>query len=679
MSRRGDARAEPGDGPDGAEVPEAGDPVPEASVEDAGSAQRAPGRTAAEAPELDRTGEDGGPADDALEGGEPEDGPTSGAGRWWWPAEPVERLEVGLSLALVAVSTVYVVRFVAFALTTSLWTDELAALNAFTRQGLGPTLTTYDANNHILFDVLNALTPNAGSHDPARARMWSIVALVLFLGWGLYEFARRRWYLAGAVLYFLFGVNFTWLLLVTQARGYGVLATCALGTTLVLWRFLDDGRTRWLVGLSVLTFLGTWTVPTFLFFAAPMWFVLLVMVRKWRVLWCGAVAVVAIGAGYAAVAGQVAEVNADYAERFGKSFVGVKAVVGTAEHVFDQDRARYVAAALFAVLLVAAVLPPVRGLEIPLSVRRLCRIVVVGGAATFGLSLLIQTPVPRTVAFAMVPLCVAALAASATLLAGRRVPARARMGIILVVAVLATLQAGKSARGLTLLPIEDWRSAAEYVDSSLPTTIGVIAGTRTPLVAEYLDPGRVAQIKVDEKAFLDGRAAIVYEAHTKSVKGDIPKLTAKAARMDIPQLRGYRLNIYVMPPKRSGTGTVTVDGEDRSEFLADRDVRTGVSFEVDRDDTAPAHLDAVVDEGLAVRSVSVATDADHAIPKQIDVTLVLPDGSRELVGPDRITWSQSMMTVAVGDRELDRVEMTLHRTTARRPLAIGEVWVSPAG
>ena len=136
-------------------------------------------------------------------------------------------LEAGISLVLVLVCLAYTARFLSQMRHNSLWTDELFSIINFGNQGPLHAATDYrTANNHVLQTVLSAATPGS-LFDPTRVRLISFVAVVASQVIIVVEFARRRWFLIGAVMLFLVSVNFEWLNENTQARGYGLVALCA--------------------------------------------------------------------------------------------------------------------------------------------------------------------------------------------------------------------------------------------------------------------------------------------------------------------------------------------------------------------------------------------------------------------------------------------------------------------
>ena len=205
------------------------------------------------------------------------------------------RLELSMTAALVVLSAICLAHFMRAMARAPLWNDELISILDYSSRGARVTVSSYSApNNHIFLNLLNSLVPAAGSLDPLRERFWSMAAVGATVLLAVYEFFRRKSFLAGGVVVFAFAVNFNWLDEVLQDRGYGILAFCAMASSLWLWRYLETPRRRWLGALVIVTVIGTWTVPSFLFFAGPLWLLLLASERSRRIFVFGASALAAI-------------------------------------------------------------------------------------------------------------------------------------------------------------------------------------------------------------------------------------------------------------------------------------------------------------------------------------------------------------------------------------------------
>jgi hypothetical protein len=86
--------------------------------------------------------------------------------------------EIGATIIVLAAAFVCAWPEVRGMAKTSLWQDELWTIARFSSKGTFNTLTNYNANNHIFFNLLNPLTPGK-PFEPARARLWSFLSVTL--------------------------------------------------------------------------------------------------------------------------------------------------------------------------------------------------------------------------------------------------------------------------------------------------------------------------------------------------------------------------------------------------------------------------------------------------------------------------------------------------------------------
>ncbi len=237
---------------------------------------------------------------------------------------------------MVVVSSVYLIQFLHTMAHASMWNDELVSVLNYSSRGPHRSLTSVN-DSMILPNFINSVFPGSGSLDPLRQRLLSMVAVVAMEVVGLAAFVRRRWYLPGALFFFVFAVNFNWLDEMLQDRGYGILGLCALVASLCIWRFLEDGRRRWLVGLAAISLAGTWTVPTFVFFLGPAWVLVWATRRERQVVGfaLGAAAVTALL--YTPVLGQLWHQFTTYSDSYGHQYGSPTAPLRTLwDYLFDR-------------------------------------------------------------------------------------------------------------------------------------------------------------------------------------------------------------------------------------------------------------------------------------------------------------------------------------------------------
>lgn len=615
-------------------------------------------------------------------------------GRWPTPRLRARhgRVERATALAVVAISSVHLVRFVRMAARESLWNDELFSVLRFSGAGVGHTLTTYSsANNHVFFNLVNALTPGAGSVGPLHARWWSIVAVLAMQALALHEFFRRRWYLAGAGLFALFATSSYWLDLVLQARGYGFLGLAALVSCVAVWRYLDDPRRRFLAVLALATLLGTWTVPSYLLFGLPLWAALFVVVRRRDVVVGALGSAAAVAAVYAPIAGQVRAEMAGYEQEWGRQYTSLDDVATTLRvYLLRVDplpgRVLDTVLPLVVGLLVVAV-----GLVLPAAaeVRRLTLVLMGATGAFFALNLYVGTSALRTTAFAVVPVAFVLMAVAGALLervppvalpavtARRRLvrPAVLGVGLVLLVAATAVQGVREPARDLRL-PVQDWQSVGAFVERTFPDGTG-LACTHDQfdvLRGAYVDGRYPSDLRADPSPGLATGATVLIDSDIDRPPAyDFGRVASAYAEVRFPQRSGDYLRVLAAPPTTSHVAQVQLDGRTVPLGpLVDRNGATGPSSP-----SGAVTVRLVPTPGSGTRSV-VLVNGGGPLPRVTTVRVVV-DGRVELVAPAAVAGSGRTVTVALGDRPVQAVDVSFAPPSAGHRLDLREVWAYPDG
>jgi hypothetical protein len=585
-------------------------------------------------------------------------------------------IELACSVVLIALATRYLVHFIRVMADTSLWNDELFSAIGFSGRGPGHTVTTYtSANNHIFFNLLNAITPGRGSVDPLRARMWSLVAIAILQGLLLWEFFRRRWFLAGSLLFYAFAVNFKWLDLTLQARGYGILGLSALVSCLLLWHFLEDRRIGWLIGLGVTTVLGAWTVPNYVFFAGALWLLLWLAVREWRVFLGAGCALAGVVFVYLPVIGALRTNMTGYERQWGRTYTSFDDVSGTITGFLlsPQVLGRHLGnLAVVGGAVVAVVAAHVLRLE--RSVRVLIEILLGAAALFFGASVMLGTTPARTTAFIVVPvaLALAILAAAAS-----RLLPRGFMPIVAVALVfVASVHAIQLRRSFEFVPIENWRMADAYVGHTFPDGT-YLASTRDSfgiLRGAYLEDG----YRVVPEAALHPR----WLANGRTVVFDFSIAGPPHLHLGVPgvfsdvrfrQRRGHYLRVLAVPPLQANVDQVIIDRQRQSiGGLTDHRAPTG-SFSPSPT-RAPTVVEVRPTPGLISRSVTLLFNSP--VPAVLDIATVSRERRTEHLTHRSVTTGQGLLSVALGDQVVERVRLVL-APKGHTGLALSEVWMYP--
>jgi hypothetical protein len=583
---------------------------------------------------------------------------------------------VVLATVLLAASAVHLARFLRLATSRSLWNDEIFSIVVSSNKGPWEVVTRYQSNNHIFFNLINSLTPGAGSMDPARARMWSMVAAVAMLAVALAEFWRRGWFLAGAVFVALFAANPDWLDLTLQARGYAVTGLMATLCCMAVWRHLERPETGSSVVLGVASFIGTWTLPSFVMFAAPVWLALLAATRTRRVVMAGAATAVAIAVVYAPVAGQLWKETTTYGDIYGRSYTSIDSVGDTIRTYLLGSRVLDLADLSTVTILLVVVLlsvPLVALAPISSSSRRFALVCIASAGVFFGVNVALGTAALRTTSFAVVPLALAVLVPGSELVdwvrpklgAGVRVSALVALSVAVMV---VSSRAVAAPHGRYYLPIEDWAAASEHVQRTFPEGTGLAAtgDWLGVLRGSHLDQGYPDDGDQSSATGLVSGRSLLFDSSPREVPAfDFSKISPVWSEARFYQRRGEYLRVLSAPPEQSRVSQVEA-GQDRLDLSRLTDRRdTGVVF-----DSGEAVRVAV----SGSRSRSLTLVAATSLPRPDRITVHSATGVETLAAGDLHRWGGSV-TVYLGDQAVESVEITF--PSGHDEIELLEVWSHP--
>ena len=349
------------------------------------------------------------------------------------------------------------------------------------------------------------------------------------------------------------------------------------------WRYLEDRRKRWLVGVAVATVLGAWTVPVFVLFAGPLWLLLLIVVRNRAVLLIGVGSAVGLVLVYLPVLDRLANQADGYSDVFGEEFQGVNGALDSLRQYLLDDRRDNLPLVLCGVMLIGAVLVALPVISwVPTAVRQLVR--VLAGAIVFffaGCMVIGTTPI-RTTSFAAVPVAVGGLAALGALLAGvRRLEVRGPLLLTLAAAgILIGYTGWSAAASFAYVPVENWKGAGEYINAIFPVGTQVFDAsgklclkcprpTDSSNLYGYLDDEHPLAVRFDPRAFADGRMVIVSWETGKPedpTNAELAVTSPNYVEMDLAQHRGWspprRIRIISATPEDHHVRSATVGGVD---------------------------------------------------------------------------------------------------------------------
>lgn len=479
-------------------------------------------------------------------------------------------LERGVALLLVLASLPYLARFLHVMATTSLWTDEIFSILVFSGPGPANAATTYfEANNHVFFNVLNACLPWRGTMDPLAARAISFAATLALLA-GLAAFlARRAGLVVGSAAFLLFATNREFLDLALQARGYGLASLLALLLAVLGVRAVEGAGPGVLAALALVAVLGTWTLPTFAFLAAPLLLLLFAFRRDRASFLTGLAALAGVALVHLPVARLMLESARDYGARWGYQYGTWRAVGESIRIYLLRQRWPLTDAVAVALLLALAAAALARRREPEAASRvRGPRLLVLSALAFFAICLSMRTPLIRSTCFVGVPLAVAG-----GLLAG---PAwtRWRHGPLVAAALSVPLvaYASRAAAAFEYLPQERWRELGRLVADALPPGARLHVAFHPDYLARYLPEGLDPTASFDAARFASGELAVV----DSPALGAGPRIGERiapgsAAFLVFPQRLEAFIGVHLAPPRDAHlVRVVAAGGVDVTEALRDR-------------------------------------------------------------------------------------------------------------
>jgi hypothetical protein len=398
-----------------------------------------------------------------------------------------------------------------------------------------------EPNNHIFFNVLNSLVPGKTRFQPERARFLSFVFVILALVAMLAYQALHGRFFEGSFQVFLFVANIPNLDLILQARGYGFLALAAIACTILTEDYFRKPSLVPLVGIPTTVWLGTWAVPTFIFFGGPLLLVLLIYTRDWR--WCvsGACALLAVCLVYWPVWHQVMHSSETYAAEWGKRFANWDAIGNLFSMYLFFAAASWVT---FLVATFATVIFLLGRIDNPAEKASLCLGLSI--LLTFIMSLKLETPDNHTVAFTVVPFAfiMATVLARIIHLSAHRFVGLLAMSIITVIALAFAHHVRKT---FHFIPKENWLETAHTIEQRFPKGTEIVARFRPQWLSVYLSKNYSLTREFEPSKFLAGKQIVVDSSFKRKERFAVTKLPPGYTVMTVPQRRGQSQKIYFWP------------------------------------------------------------------------------------------------------------------------------------
>ncbi|MDM8553174.1 hypothetical protein QUF75_00370 [Desulfococcaceae bacterium HSG7] len=580
--------------------------------------------------------------------------------------------------------------------TTSLWTDEIYTIANFSSQGLWTVLTDYHApNNHIFFNLLNSLTPYSDSYHPLRARLWSFVAMSGTIVFTLVFFFRRRAFLAGALCLCLLGASWNHLNFMLQARGYGILAFCALATSLTLISYQHSQKVFFLFALTLLSFIGTWTVPTYGFFAGALLLMLFFFERDRKTLIAVLTFGVAILMIYLPIARQIIEVSTNYAGRWGEEYAEISAVFHTIQYyLFPTLDLRLIFFIFCCFLCLPFLLWRIEDYE-----GRAYQIIVLSAILFFTACLLLKTPAQRSVAFIIFPVGVVIVGIVTKIYNYRKLKyLRPVLCISLLILFHPIIEDKIATLKKWFAPTENWMGSAELIKAVFPENKHIYCNFRANLLQKYLIGNYQYDdddSELDHKKFINSEIIFVDSHPWKKKRFDSGEFTSDAIEILIPQTRGhgkYQKIAYVSP-QNSDIKKAFVSNENR--FKNNISVENGLihwsminsSLNYINKSVLTIKLSGEIDYySLNIHTHNMVADDIVAVDlKQQDKVFRLGKKQIRHFFVEGRNWKRdknnfdTLITIGLDNRKIDQIILTLNPFPVHRAFAIEHIWLEKSG
>ena len=285
--------------------------------------------------------------------------------------------------------------------------------------------------------------------------------------------------------------------------------------------------------MAIAVWLGTWSVPTFMFFGAALFLTLVIYTRDPRWLVSGVLAAALIALVYWPVHSSVLLWAKNYTAKGGGKEFATWAAVGDIFSVYLCFRAsNWLTFLIVALVIVAFLLGRIAS---PAEKTSLCL-----GLATvtaFTACLKMETPLQRTMAFTVLPfafIVTTLLARLLRMLASRWLRHCMRFAIALAVLIFS-LHVHKTFR---FVPIEAWLETARTVEQRFPKGTEVVAQFRPQWLSVYLSLDYPLTKQLDTAKFIAGKQIVVDSSFRPFKRFQIDKLPKGYALTKVRQRRG---------------------------------------------------------------------------------------------------------------------------------------------
>ena len=580
-------------------------------------------------------------------------------------------------MALLAASVVLVAAWIWTMATMSLWNDEIFTILNFSSKGPATVTTDYHAaNNHVFFNFLNSVLPGRASVEPLRARLLSFLAVVASL-FVLYADLRRRGLaFGGALVVFLVAANRDLLELALQARGYGLLLLAASLSAVALGRFLSAGSNAALLTLLAAIVLGSYTVPTFVAWGGALLAVTFLARPTKKLFVSAAAAGLTVLALYAPIAAQVWLEARQFDSTWGREYGSVLSIGETLRrYVLPQlpdgpDLPRGLTLGLLVALAVWLSFGKWRN---PTGDRLLGRVLLGSTLLFFTVCVVQGTPAIRTTSFVAPPLLLAAVLGLGRGASGEH-GGRLRGWLCVPVAVAALCLLARPVSPSAIVPFEEWRGVARFVDATFPRGMPVHCRWAWPYLEPHLKGGGVEARRFEPGRFASGSLVLLDNSLTRSGRIAERQTLPVSAVIRFAERRAESpVELRFAPPvERNIVSLETEEGE--RPPVASRDAGLATGWDLAQGGSGSARwLVVSLDPGREMRSVVLLFGGRG--PAAVRAWIVRDDGWAFVPNRD-VGTSGGLVVLHLGGRRVSEVHVRIEPSAGGAELLA--TWAYPA-
>lgn len=579
----------------------------------------------------------------------------------------IKKLEIGISVLIVLATLPFFMSFLHSMATTSLWNDELYTIMHFSSEGLKTTITDYHVpNNHIFFNVLNSIIPWPDPYNPLCARSVSFAAVLGALLLIVLFFYKNRYFLEGSLAFMALSVQPKFLHLSLQARGYGLLIFFSITLFISLTAYLKNPSNNKLTLIALATILGTWTVPSFVFFAGPLLLVFFLSTRQRKIFITGLIALFVIIFLHIPVMQDMYLNMQGYADKWGKQFAYPNAVFQIIKQYMLPFADYWLVFLVFSSALILLF-----GMYSENNLKKPLKITAFSIISTFTICIYLETPGLRTIAFIVIPFSLIIIFSMCCIIKSYK-NSFVKILIYVVILTLCSSYSISLFYNYQYTPKENWMQVAQAIEKTVPKNKPIYCNFRPHFLDVYLDKGR-NRSDWNGQDFAKGELVHVDSDKDRDTAFDPSKYSDNAVSFRIPQRRGGFQQISFVPAWESNIVNFSSETGPAPGQAIDGDVRTRWTTNISQSELDdPVKTVFELNENNKYRSLIIYAK-NNDIPQNHDILIIDATGEKRKLN-DLVILYPDIMVIELPDISLQKVIITCHPSSHSRYFSINHAW-----